>query len=213
MSSSQGSSSPRVLIFLKTEEKDPLENQLLLPPPRLQISGVPPQTLPEPSWWGPSPQFLVQDALFFGSCQLLSQLLSLSQGHGVDDIGCHGLLLGARLWKGGPGVRLCLPKAGRERREPLTLPRPAQGAREARSKGRILCLLIPGNPTFPHPPPRRGDPPCLPKPLWSYFKNQTETKKTHTCTAQMSLQHCAHLLVPLTLPCSHTEAATSTAQA
>ena len=72
MSSSQGSSSPRVLIFLKTEKKDALGNQLLLPQPRLQISWVPPQTLPEPTWRGLSPQFLVQDALFFGSRQLLS---------------------------------------------------------------------------------------------------------------------------------------------
>lgn len=194
MSSSQGSSSPRVLIFLKTEQKDPLENQLLLPPPRFQISGVPPQTLPEPTWRGPSPQFLVQDALFFGSCQFLSQLLSLSQGHGVDDIGCHGLLLGARLWKGGPGVRLCLPKAGGERREPLTLPRPTQGAREARSKGRILCLLIPGNPTFPHPPQEEGTLHAFQSPSGHTLKNQTETKKTqHVHSADECAALCTSL--------------------
>lgn len=99
-------------------------------PTHLGSSSAPPQApTPPPSLpsWDPSPQLLVEEALFFGSRQLLSEFFSLSQGHGVDDIGSHGLLLGARLWKGGPDVRLCLPMAGGERREPLTLPLPAQG--------------------------------------------------------------------------------------
>lgn len=102
----------------------------------------------------PSPQFLVQQALFLGSCQLLPQLFTLSQGHGVDNIGCHGLLLGARLWKGGPDVRLCLPMAGGERREPLTLLLPAGRARrgQERAKNPFTSLLLPYPPTFiiPH---------------------------------------------------------------
>lgn len=96
----------------------------------------------------PSPQFLVQQALFLGSCQLLPQLFTLSQGHGVDNIGCHGLLLGARLWKGGPDVRLCLPMAGGKRREPLTLLLPAERARRGQERGKnpFTSLLL------PHPP-------------------------------------------------------------
>lgn len=106
-------------------------------------------------------------------------------------------------------MRLCLPKAGGERREPLTLPRPAQGAKKARSRGRILCLLTPRQ-------PHKKMGPSMPSkaPLVILLKNQTKTKKkTNTCTAQMSLQHCVHLLAPLTLSRSHTEAATPTAQA
>ena len=96
----------------------------------------------------PSPQFLVQQAFFLGSCQLLPQFFPLSQGHGVDNIGCHGLLLGARLWKGGPDVRLCLPMAGGERREPLTLLLPAERARRGQERGKNPFTSL-----FLHHPP------------------------------------------------------------
>lgn len=99
----------------------------------------------------PSPQFLIQQTLFLGSCQLLPQFFTLSQGHGVDDVSCHGLLLGARLWKGGPDVRLYLPMAGGERREPLTLPLPAQGPEGAGEGENCFTSRFLPHPHFCHP--------------------------------------------------------------